>query len=119
MFRVPLGCLPHASVQVYLRPEAKFVLSTPRIINATMRKKLYPTACERGAFTLQARDNREDVGSEIGKPEWNVAGRQLFVEGVSNGGGEPVNGDRAAPGDVIAAADSLWLLSTKEKRMSH
>ena len=113
MLSVPLSCMLHTNVQVYLWLEAKFDLGTTGIINAAVGEKLYTAAGKRSAFTRKAGDDGKDVRSEISKPEWNAAAREFFAESVSDGCGELVNGDRGTSGDVVATPNGLWLLSTE------
>src|SRR5947207_7647604 len=119
MLSVPLGCMLHTSVQVYLWLEAKFDLSTNGIINAAVGEKLYAAAGERSAFTRKAGDDSKDVRSEISKPEWNAAARQFFAECMSDGCGELLNGDWGTSGDIVATPNGLWLFSAEEKGLSH
>jgi hypothetical protein len=52
-----------------------------------MREKLNATVCEWCMIPLKTRNEREDIRSEVGKPERNIACRKFLIKGMSNGSG--------------------------------
>src|SRR5579875_3727577 len=119
VFPVPERGTAHTLFKLDFGREAQITPGPFDAVDTTIGQEFDAAAREGSFFALETRSDGEDVRRQVGQPERDIAGRQFSVHRMRDSRRQFADGHGTRASNIIAAPDSLWLLSGQHEGVIH